>query len=125
MKKFKIEWSDKSYRIDFSGSISMADIDEANKILNGDERYYSSQYSLWDFTNADMSRIVPCDIDSAVAIDLGAETTLKHHRLAIIACTPHEKYITKCYVDIMKGHETTWSFGIFSNENEALAWLHA
>ena len=91
MQKFQISWSEGVSRVEFFGPISMSDVDAANGILNGDERYCSSSKSIWDFTRSDMSAIEPEQIYIAVAMDLGAAITLRKFNLALVVTDAHAK----------------------------------
>lgn len=123
MQRFQIRWPEGVSRIEFFGPISMSDIDAANSILSGDERYYSSSKSIWDFTRSDMSTIEPEQIYTALAMDLGVAKTLRKFNLALVVTESHGKHLCDCYIKEMKKFKNAWRIQMFPSVDLALEWL--
>jgi len=100
----------------------MSDIDAANYIINGDERYHSSSKSIWDFTRSDASAIERDQIYTAVAINCGAAKTLKNLNLALVATDSHAKHLCDFYIKTMQELKVTWRIQVFSSIDSAQKW---
>ncbi len=123
MRKFEIQWSDKRCKIIFKGKISIDDVNHANKIINGDRRYYAVKSSFWDFVEADMSEISPDQLYTIVALDLGAQRVMNEQKVAMLVKGSYEKDLCEHYVCQMQNHGSGWDLKVFTNETDAHAWL--
>jgi hypothetical protein len=120
--KYKIEWEPKGTIVTFKGDVDIGDIMDANHVINGDERYYTHLYSIWNFTDCDLSKIQEKDINRPVAMDIGAAHTLDPFKLALIVNNDYSYAISQLYIDKCSTIGLPWKIKIFSNLSDAAKW---
>lgn len=120
--KYTIQWEPEGTIVTFNGVIDMNDIMSANYVVNGDERYYTHSYTVWDFTNCDLSRIHSSDIMRPVAIDIGASRSLSELRVALVVNDDYSLKIAQLYIDKCISIGLPWQFAIFDKLSDAYEW---
>ncbi len=120
---YSILWEDRGTVCEFSGDLKIEDIDEANERLSHDPRYYKHSYSIWDYSNSNLSRVHSGDLMSAVAMDLGAAVTLGKFKVGLVAADEHSRDLCEVYVRESKRFRSPWTFKVFAYIDEARAWV--
>lgn len=119
---YKLTWNKEGTVAEFFGKISLDTILEVDQKHYNDPRFDEIRYELYDFTQADLSGVYICDVQVPAAYDYGASHINRYIKVASVATDPHAIELCKHYINVSKGINSSWSFGIFEDRESALKW---
>ena len=121
--KYTIAWEPSGFIVEFNGTVGVEDILGAGNEIYADDRFNTMIYSIWDFTNAELSKVEKEDMMIFVGEDLGATYMLKDHKLAIIVEEPHALNIMSYYIEKSIINGSSWKFSTHESVLSARSWI--
>ena len=118
---FNMEWKSDNCIISFSGNVNSDELIRVSNTIIGSSRFDSSEYTIYDLRNIDMSNLNEDDIKIIAAIDKGSTRWNKHLKVACVVNDDYSKNLVLEYKKIM--FMTNWEIGLFSNLDEANNWV--
>ena len=120
---YSIIWSHKAVRVDYSGAISVRDIQQAHNALNGDARFYDCQSLILDISNCTMDEVSVDDLLPVIGTDLGASKSITSLKVAMIAVAQQNREKASYYISLCQKYGYPWEFKLFDSDEAAQAWL--
>ncbi len=119
---YTLTWNDDGTYVKFFGKVSFSEVREADDLHYGDKKFDDIKYQIFDFTDADVSRITRQDAQIQAAHDKAASHYKKNLKVANIGKGEHIEAVFKEYANFMMHWQSTWEFRSFSNYKEAIQW---
>ncbi len=119
---FQVTWKEKGTILNFSGSLSIQEINKANELLQDDARLDDHTYSIWNFLEADLSSITEKEMNQPASIDSAVAISVPKMKVALIAQENHAVELCKYYIERTKKFGTTWEFHLFDCMDDAIKW---
>ena len=122
---YSIIWGNKSVRVDYSGAISVKDIEGAHFSLNGDARFYDCKSLILDISKCNMDKVSVDDLLTVIGTDLGASKSIVSLKVAMIAVEEQNREKATRYISMCQNFGYPWEFKLFESDTVAQAWIES
>jgi len=119
---FQVTWKEKGAIFNFSGSISIQEINKASEPLQGDAKLDDHTYSIWNFLEADLSSITEIEANEPASIASAVAISVPEMKVALIAQENHAVELCKYVIESTKKFGSTWEFHLFDCMDDAIKW---
>jgi hypothetical protein len=116
-------WKESGTILNFSGDLSIKEINEANGFLHGNYRIESHRYTIWDLLGANLSSITEDEIDIPAAIDMPAARYVRKIKVLLVVQEAHATQLCKRYIKTASELISNWEFAIFNSMADAKKWI--
>lgn len=120
---YEICFENKGVVVNFEGSITINEINEANGKLHGHKNFDSHKYHIINLLGVDLSSITEKEALIPAAMDWVASQTRSNIKVAILAEGIHEESLYLAYILQSRKMGTSWEFELFSNIKDAREWI--
>jgi len=118
----KVDWNSDSALITYSGQITLQDLRDVGREIYGDQRLDDIDYILVDLKAADLSQLTFDHTKIAASVDSVSSRYKPVLKLALIINGEGQRRACESYIEYSKSFQSTWSFAIFTNFEEAKKW---
>lgn len=122
---YSVEHKGKGFFMVLTGLVTINDLDEANGIILGSEKFDSHTFQIINLLQADFSTIAKTKIEAKQtgAIDWAASKTRSHVKVAIVGTDTAAVRFSEEYIATSQMLGTNWTFNIFSDMDSANDWV--
>ena len=113
------------YHLQFSGAISMKELELANAKIHEHEEFDTHRFQLFSFLNADLSLVTEEGSESLAAADFGSSLSRGNVKIALVAKEKTTINLCKEYQKVTEKLQSSWKVRIFSELQQAHAWVEA
>ena len=118
----RIEWNNKYAVVAYIGRISLQELREVGATIVGDQRLDAIDYLLVDLRSADLSQISFEDTKIAASVDSVSVHYKPVLKMAMIINGEEQRRPCESYIEYSKNFQSSWSFAIFTDFEEAQSW---
>ena len=120
---YVLKWEPSSVAIEFSGDISIHDLEQATSEFQGDRRFDDIRYVIADYARIRSCDARPHEIESVWAMDYGARRSNPKVRKAVVTTRSEVLSLARNYVE----HYGSDGFEVrtFATRAEANLWVGA
>lgn len=119
---YRIEWNNERSLISFSGKVSFQEMREVGEAHYGDERLDTLKYLIADFSNADLSQVFLDQVSTLASLDSISVSHNPNIKMAFVIADEPQRQICESYIEYSKTFQSSWSYEIFTNFEEAQTW---
>lgn len=115
---YTVEWQDDILILEFTDPVDIKEIRDANEYWKSLNKDTPVQRQAWDFSQADVNKITPSDIQ-----DPHIFKDIKNMNLALISKDEHAHSAFNFYINIAKKQKANWNISIHNDLKSGLLWL--
>ena len=119
---YTISWRDRGTYTKLVGSITIDEVAEANNEHYYHSRFKDIEYQLFDFTEADCSKVTLADTKYPAAFDTAANFHKPAFKVAMVVADNYTKTLCLTYIEHANRYNTTWEMQVFDSLADASAW---
>lgn len=116
-------WEQQGIVWTYGGHVTAREIEQANEAFYNDDRSERARYQIIDALRVRSVEWNDRNIKVAAAYDIGAETVVKHVKVAYVATAPDIIAKMEKYVELARTLNATWQFRGFRDLAAARAWV--
>ena len=117
---YKIEWTDRTFTVKFSGVLDLNEITGCDSIHDGHENFDQLRYSIWDFSGVEKVSLSEDDIYYISAIDHASSLSNPKLKLLLIINNSELMALGNIYRKAIE--DLPWEIQIFESYSQALEW---
>ena len=121
---YELNWKDNGCIIILTGNSSIEEINKSNGEIQGDYRFDTHKYQIWNHLDADLSAIISDEASIPASIDSIAAKYVPGIKVALVIQEKNAVNFANYYIEKSKEFGSTWEVKLFDNMENTVQWVY-